>query len=182
MRPRRDARSNLGFTLVGQGADTTAALTGDWIGGDAGRTGERLSRTISGVSRLRLDLTGLQRLDTAGAFSILSAVRDRIDPDEIVARPETHRLLDLIRRAQRPPIQVGASGTGQHQRWAVLRRKAFELASAFTGTIAFFGHLMVSLARTVTNSRRILAGRHGLLMPRPLGSTPFRSSPSPPPS
>lgn len=146
---------NSNFVLTGDGDERTAVLSGDWTGGDAGRTGAALRQATGGARRLRLDLTQIQRLDTAGALSILRAVNHRVDADAIVAKPEIHRLIDLVARARRPEPPPPPRAFPPLVAVASVGRRAFQFANAIIGTLGFMGHLTISLARGVVDPRRI---------------------------
>jgi len=83
MTSRSSLQTGPKFILTGDQGATTAVLSGDWTGGDSGRAGAKLSEATAGAKRLRVDLTEVQHLDTAGALFILRAVRDQTAADAI---------------------------------------------------------------------------------------------------
>ena len=81
------------FSLQKSADAVTAVLTGDWTAVTLGSAGIELDQALAGVKRIVLDLTQMDRMDTAGAFAVIRAAGPRFDLKSIQARPETHRLL-----------------------------------------------------------------------------------------
>ena len=91
--------SNADFTLIQTDAGPTAVMTGDWTAVEMGSAADRLSEALRGVQSAKLDLSGIGRCDTAGAFAILRAVEGRVPHEAIHAPRRTARLLELVARA-----------------------------------------------------------------------------------
>jgi phospholipid/cholesterol/gamma-HCH transport system permease protein len=147
----------------------TAVLTGDWTAVSLGSAGPRLSEALHASDKINLDMTGIGRCDTAGAFAIVRATDGRFDPKALAAAPNTARLLELVGHASR------AEPTPHRQTYSVnellirLGKGLMGVASDGYETVAFFGHLMVAVGRLIRNPRRIrwapvfsLAERAGL--------------------
>jgi phospholipid/cholesterol/gamma-HCH transport system permease protein len=145
------------------------ALTGDWTAVALGRTGARLSQTLEKARTPRLDLNGLGRCDTAGAFAILSAALDHVPQGRISAPKRTTRLLELVSHGMR------AAPVPEHPHrslYALLERIGRGLINVWHdtyGTLGFIGHLLVASGRVIINPRRMrwaavfsLAERAGL--------------------
>src|SRR5579871_2175304 len=87
------------FRIEEKEGATTAALTGDWTALGIRRASERLAEALAGRPAVRVDLTGVERCDTSGAFGVLRAARKAGRTAEIIA-PETLRgLLRLVEDA-----------------------------------------------------------------------------------
>lgn len=152
---RRGAEPTYSFVMAESAGDRTAVLCGDWTGVDARGTGARLLEAMGETGRWRFDLTQVQRVDTAGALSILRAARDRVDPDAIAAKPEIRRLLDLVRSARRSPTPLLHAEGARASPLTDLGRRAILLVRDFAGTLNFIGRLTLSLVRTAADPRRI---------------------------
>ena len=84
------------FSVMETDGGRRAVLSGDWTATAAGDAVSRLVAAVRGEALSGIDLTSVRRLDTAGAYGILRAVADHSVADHIDARPETHRLLELV--------------------------------------------------------------------------------------
>jgi phospholipid/cholesterol/gamma-HCH transport system permease protein len=133
----------------------TAVLTGDWTALGSGEAGPRLARALREQADVRLDLRGIGRLDTAGAYALIGAFGGRLDAAEAQGRPETLRLLELVNNA------VAAKPAPVHER-ATFRsfmvrvgKAVVDLLSQGIDTVVFLGHLLIVLGRAAMNPRRI---------------------------
>ena len=143
------------FTLTEQDGRTTALLSGDWTARGLLDAGIRLDQALSSAKALTLDLTGVNRCDTAGAYAVLRAAGDRMRREEVKARREVLRLLELVAAAiqvePEPTIRPG----GFHALLDRLGRGVFGLFSDAYNTMVFLGHLLVALGRSIADPRRI---------------------------
>ncbi|MFI4935663.1 MAG: ABC transporter permease [Caulobacterales bacterium] len=157
------------FSLRQTEQGPTAVLTGDWTAMRMGEANERLESALAGAREVTVDLTGIGRCDTAGAYEVLRAADPARRRTRFIAKPELTRLLELVDRA------VKAEGT------PVVRRRSFHelfdrighgvvnLGLEAFDTMVFFGHLLVATGRAIANPRRVrwaacfaLAERSGL--------------------
>ena len=131
----------------GQTLSFTGALTLARVGG--------LSRRLEAVDSdgVVLDLSGVERMDTVGAWLIHRLVRDRA---AVVkgADPEMTRLLDQVADADQP-VQI------YPDRRSPVTRVLGEIGAAvalaghnFLGLIGFFGATMVAVWSVITHPRR----------------------------
>ncbi|HZF44133.1 MAG TPA: MlaE family lipid ABC transporter permease subunit [Sphingomonadaceae bacterium] len=131
----------------GQTLSFTGALTLARVGG--------LSRRLEAVDRdgVVLDLSGVERMDTVGAWLIHRLVRDRA---AVVkgADPDMTRLLDQVAVADQP-VQI------HPDRRSPVTRVLGEIGGAvsqaghnFLGLVGFFGATMVALWSVITHPRR----------------------------
>ena len=143
------------FSVGPRDDGTEAVLTGSWTATGMGTADDRLREALSGAPRVQIDLTGAQRLDTAGAYAVLKAGDADHRPAVFLARPEVNRLLDLVDRGVKaegtPVVQrrsvvdlFGRIGHGVINGWAEL-----------VDTMSFAGHLVTTILRTVADPRRI---------------------------
>ena len=129
-------------------------LTGDWTALRLGRTGERLRRELGGRAPGRLDVSGLGRVDTAGAFAVCRATG--LDADAMrEARPDAARLMELVchHEAEAPtrPKRLEPA-------LDVLVRAGQGVVKVFGdvwGTFAFYGRLMTAIVRLMLRPSRI---------------------------
>ena len=146
------------FTLEDDDSGRTVVLTGDWTATAIGKAGARL-RTALGEGRdgapITLDLRKVGRVDTAGAYDLLTCVPEGMEAAAVRARPETERLLELVREAAKAKRPV------EKPRWsfnAMMERLGRGLIGFFTefyGSMTFNGHLLAVLGRTILHPGRI---------------------------
>jgi len=157
------------FSLRQDDGALAAVLTGDWTAYTLGDAGAELDEALADAPQVRLDLSGVGRMDTAGAYAVHRAARGRIDPSVVTARPEAMRLLDIVDDALKTRHPVVAKREGFWDLMERIGRAVFELGDDVMETIAFFGRMLVVVARAIVDPRRIrwaacvsLAERAGL--------------------
>lgn len=157
------------FSLeTADGGAAAAVLTGDWTAANMSEVGADFARATAGARVAQLDLTGVERLDTAGAYAVLRAAGD-LPAERVRARPETQRLLTMVAegvRNRRPPA---AKPRGFNALLIRLGRGVIEAGEEAFGTLVFLGHLLVVVWRAIRHPSRIrwpaftaLAERAGL--------------------
>ena len=157
------------FSVMETDGGRRAVLSGDWTATAAGDAVSRLVAAVRGEALSGIDLTSVRRLDTAGAYGILRAVADHSVADHIDARPETHRLLELVAAAARNKPAKRQEPRGFYELAIRTGRGVFNLGAEIFETMVFVGHLLVVVGRTIANPGRIrwaacvsLAERAGL--------------------
>ena len=133
----------------------TAVLTGDWTAVEMGWANERLGEALKGKSGVDIDLSGIRRCDTSGAYGVIKAAEKSATPGKIIAPPATQRLLDLVAKA------IAAEPTPVHRRRSFfdlfdrIGHGVVDLGVNVYDTMIFNGHLLVTVARASVNPRRI---------------------------
>jgi phospholipid/cholesterol/gamma-HCH transport system permease protein len=157
------------FSLREEGGALSAVLTGDWTAYTIGDAGAQLDEALAEAPKVHLDLTGVGRMDTAGAYAVHRAARGRLDASTVKAGPGAHRLLDIVDDALKTRHPVVTKPQGFWELMDRIGRGVVELGHDFMETVTFFGHLLVVVARAIVNPRRIrwaacisLAERAGL--------------------
>jgi phospholipid/cholesterol/gamma-HCH transport system permease protein len=157
------------FSLQKSADAVTAVLTGDWTAVTLGSAGIELDQALAGVKRIVLDLTQMDRMDTAGAFAVIRAAGPRFDLNSIQARPETHRLLKLVDDAHNVPPEEMRRLPSLRQVVERIGKGVIDLASDVWDTIIFAGHLLAVMWLTILHPKRLrlaacvaLAERAGL--------------------
>lgn len=129
----------------------SAQLRGDWTTQQLGRVGDALAEAVGGRSDITLDLTGVRRMDTAGAFAIIRAAGEHFSLDRVVARPESRRLLELVDQAAHVKAIRRKEPAGFHGLVIRIGKGTMDLLAEFLDTMAFLGHLIVVTGRTLVN-------------------------------
>ena len=157
------------FSLMDADDGRKAVLSGDWTATSTGDAAQRLAAAVESDGLKGVDMTPVGRLDTAGAFALIRALRDVLPSDRIQARPETVRLLELVGEAAAEKPAKRPEPHGFYQFLVRIGRGVFDLGREFFETMVFTGHLLVVVARVMVNPKRIrwaacvsLAERAGL--------------------
>ena len=166
------------FSVMETDGGRRAVLSGDWTATAAGDAVSRLVAAVRSEPLSGIDLTSVRRLDTAGAYGILRAVADHSVADHIDARPETHRLLELVAAAARNKPAKRQEPRGFYELAIRTGRGVFNLGAEIFETMVFVGHLLVVVGRTIANPARIRWAACVSLAER-AGLDAIRSSPSP---
>lgn len=145
---------------IDQGPDgPRVRLTGDWTAEAMGPSSAGLRRELGGARKVEFDVTGVARLDTAGAFAVIQAAGEAFDLSRVKARPEILRLLTLVAAAASKKPAVRKPPTGFHELTIRIGKGVMDAAREGLDTMVFLGHLLVVLGRTavnlVTNPRRV---------------------------
>ena len=157
------------FSVTDEDGEPVVTLRGEWTGASLGSAGTGLASELASRKDLKFDLSGVKRMDTAGAYAVVRAAKGDIDPTRVQARPETVRLLELVVGAARLKPATKPPPRGFHEMTIRIGRGVVNLGHEFFETMAFVGHLLVVLVRSIINPRRVrwaacvaLAERAGL--------------------
>lgn len=132
-----------------------AVLKGDWTTVSLGDAGERLAGALRGARKPSLDLTGIGRCDTHGAYTIVRSTDGLEDAGAVKARPETRRLLDLVAEARQSEKPRARRAGGTQLLVERIGRGVIALGYDTMATVAFTGRVMVTLGRALSRPHRI---------------------------
>ena len=134
------------FSVEETGDARVLYLTGDWAAISLGDAGHRLRGAMGPGSRI--DLTGVDRFDTAGAIALLRALDEDFHAEAVKARPENLRLLTRVYEALHQ-----ATPEAPH-RWSFnvlmdrLGRGLVGVVTEFYETMTFNGHLLTAVGKS----------------------------------
>ena len=131
------------FQMQASSERPRALLSGDWTTNLLNGIGDTLAQELRGHPDVLLDLTGVRRMDTAGAFALIRAVGRDFKLEQVVARPESKRLLELVDNAVRVEPVIRKEPQGFHELTIRIGKGVVDLADEFLDTMAFLGHLLV---------------------------------------
>lgn len=151
-----------------QNTDRHAAVTlvGNWTADTLGDAPRRLAEAVRGQGELAVDIRKVGRLDTAGAYALLRAAGPNLDLAKVQARPESRRLLELVSHAAREKPVTTRPPRGFHELIVRIGKGVMDASYEWIDTMAFLGHLLVVIGRSVINPRRIRAAPLVTLMER----------------
>lgn len=157
------------FRLEEQAQGPVAVLTGDWTAVGMGLANVKLGDALKGKRQVDVDLSGVGRCDTSGAWGVLRAVEASALPGRIIAPPATTRLMDLVRHARTVEPTPTQSRQPVYDLFERLGRGVVDLGVNFYDSLVFNGHLLVAVARALRAPTRVrwaaifsLAERAGL--------------------
>ncbi len=157
------------FELRDDGGVATAVLTGDWTAVELGGAPDRLAAAVREARPARLDLTGVGRCDTSGAWAVLRASKGEAGAPAIVAEPSVGRLIELVRQSMRAEPPARRRPHSVHAAFERIGRGVYDIGDALLDTLVFNGHLVVTTGRAMVRPAKVrwaavfsLAERSGL--------------------
>jgi phospholipid/cholesterol/gamma-HCH transport system permease protein len=161
------------FSVQAAGERPTVALAGDWTASNLADAPARLAQAVKARGDVAVDIRKIRRLDTAGAYALVRALGHDYDLKTVLARPESERLLELVSHAVQVQAVKVQPPRGFQELTVRVGKGVMNIGYEWVDTLAFLGHLLVVVARTVvflfTNPKRIrwaaifsLAERAGL--------------------
>ncbi len=130
-------------------------LTGDWTAEGMGEADNRLAGILDGSKAVTIDLMGLGRCDTAGAYAILRAIEGCAGGGTIVATPQMRRLLDLVSAAIEAEPTPTVRQIGIYDLLVRVGKGVFNIANEVVETFAFIGRLTMSGLRGLARPSRM---------------------------
>jgi phospholipid/cholesterol/gamma-HCH transport system permease protein len=158
-----------GVTIEERDGGPAAVLRGDWTSTGLGSAGRSLAEAVRSRPGIALDLHEVGRCDTAGAYAIAQAAEGQASAQEIRARPEIIRLIELVRSARLAEPKPAPRQDFVPEMLERIGRGVVDWVDNVLDTLSFNGQLIVVLARSLIDPRRIrwapvvsLAERAGL--------------------
>jgi phospholipid/cholesterol/gamma-HCH transport system permease protein len=148
------------------GAKGSVALNGDWTSMGLGGVSTRLAAQVRQSKPTNVDVSGLGRFDTAGAYELSQILGLAPDSAGLESRPDVQRLMALV---------ADAAPAKRHTRrrfdpvYALLTRAGIsvhQIGQDLVGTLAFYGRLMASIGHIAMDPRRIRVAPTVSLMER----------------
>jgi len=140
------------FTLEDDEKGRRILLTGDWTATSIGDAAQKLGAAAKAQGgAVVLDLKAVDRVDTAGAYSLLKAAGGAA----IEARPELERLLELVDNAVKIEQPVARRRLSFNAMMERLGRGLVGVGREFYETMSFNGHLLVVFGRAIVGPHKI---------------------------
>jgi len=143
------------FKLLQGDQGAMVALTGDWTAEGMGDADRRLAELLHGARAITVDLNGMRRCDTAGAYAILKAVDGQETKREILAPPGTRRLLDLVAAAVEAEPTPTVRQHGLYDLFVRVGQGVFNIFGEVVETFAFIGRLTMSVLRGMARPSKV---------------------------
>jgi phospholipid/cholesterol/gamma-HCH transport system permease protein len=135
------------FSVRNHSGRPTVTLTGDWTANNLGDAPARLIQSVKSHGDVDVHMVRVHRLDTAGAYALIRAVGHDYDLKTVHARPESHRLLELVGNALRAESVPNRAPRGFHELTVRIGKGVMNVAYEWVDTLAFLGHLLVVVVR-----------------------------------
>lgn len=129
--------------------------TGDWTLVHLGEAGKRLIEAVKTAPSAVLDLSNVERLDTAGALAIVRAFEGKLEPERLKGETASLHLLALIADAaalEKPKPKVNRPFHALIER---VGRGVYSIGNDTRATLAFNGQLLVAVGRAIANPKRV---------------------------
>jgi phospholipid/cholesterol/gamma-HCH transport system permease protein len=144
------------YRISATGAGQTVALAGDWtsltLGEEATRFGEALPS-----ENLRLDLSKLGRVDTAGAYAMLRAAPAGLAAAATAARPDLARLFELVRPAVEEQASTARPASGLLHQFERIGRALVAFQQEAWRASIFAGQVVCALGRAIRHPSQVRA-------------------------
>jgi phospholipid/cholesterol/gamma-HCH transport system permease protein len=143
------------FNLLDTTDGPTVQLSGDWTANNLGAAPAGLAKALGATGAPRFDMQKVRRMDTAGAYALIRAAGPGLDVKAIQGRPENLRLLELVGAAVAVEAEPIVRPKGFHELTVRIGKGVMHAGYEWVDTMAFIGHLLVVVARSAINPRRI---------------------------
>lgn len=144
------------FDVQKSGDFTVLALSGDWTIDTIGQLESRMTKLSLGDDPIKLDVSGLGRLDTAGAFLITSRLPCDLQRVSMVGdHPQADALLPLVSEpcAELDPLPSGQPGLIDFL--ARIGEAGVHFLKEALDTLAFIGQCVVSTVKLILTPHKI---------------------------
>jgi len=132
-----------------------AALNGDWTAVDMGAANDRLGSAVKGKKGVAIDLSGVGRCDTSGAWAVIRAAEQAQQPARIIAPPAVSRLIELVRGALAVEPTPHPRKRSFYDLFDRLGRGVVNVGVDVFDTLVFNGHLLVAVWRAIRAPAKI---------------------------
>lgn len=143
------------FDIAGKGDAVRLRLTGDWTTGGLGRAAGRLESALAGASSVELDISGLGRLDTAGALVLVQASRCSLPAEAWASRPEAGRIYAMVERLERQGSRPIRKSDPITRSFARIGHGVVDAGHEAMLSLAFLGRLIVAIGAMLRRPGRI---------------------------
>jgi phospholipid/cholesterol/gamma-HCH transport system permease protein len=140
---------------------TVLAPSGDWLARTLDGVDTELRRLEASVDpgAVAIDLSGLGRIDTAGAFALGRVLSRSASPEAdahfLGEHAVARRLMTLVRERAAPAPPRAPHGPGLYELFDRAGRGLESMKDDFVDTLAFFGEMLTALARGLRRPDRI---------------------------
>jgi phospholipid/cholesterol/gamma-HCH transport system permease protein len=144
------------YSVRADSTGSTLALAGDWTSLTIGRGAVGLASAVRAAREpLHLDISGLGRLDTSGAYLMLRAMPAELANVAAEARPDIAHLFSLVRPAMEKDLSPGEPVNWGRAFLEKVGRAVVSFGQESMNIADFAGRLNYALVRTIRHPRRL---------------------------
>ncbi|HEV2080983.1 MAG TPA: ABC transporter permease [Brevundimonas sp.] len=143
------------FQVEEAGDGALLKLSGDWTTTSLGRTGRRLEEALAGRKVAGVDLSDLQKFDTAGALALVQGGAGRLGKADWKARPEAGRIYALVEKLERQSAPPPRRADPVTRTFAKIGHGVYDFAAEATLSLAFLGRLIAATGTALKHPGRI---------------------------
>lgn len=153
-----DARA--GLEVLGGDGEKIIVPIGRWAVGSLARVEQEIRRHASTtVGAVTIDLSRVELLDTAGAWTIYRTARhleaEGASVDLVGASEEQAALIEAVRSAEATPEPDEPTGNSFVNMVAHIGQSTVEIARETADLLGFFGLILTTAARTIVRPKRL---------------------------
>lgn len=143
------------FQFGEDGQKTVLRLSGDWTTAGLRRTPRRLAQALRGREIKALDVTGLERFDTAGALTLIQALDGPLPRNAWKERPEAGRIYALVEKLERADVPPPRRPDAITRTFSKIGRGVHDIGAEAMLTMAFLGRLILAIGSAFRRPGRI---------------------------
>lgn len=143
------------FQIESKAGGDVLRLTGDWTTGGLGRLSGRLDDALEGRTLKSIDLTGLEKFDTAGALALVQATHFKMSKKAWGDRPEAGRIYAMVEKLERESAPPPPRPDPITRTFAKIGHGLYDIAGEATASMAFLGRLMSATGTAIKHPGRI---------------------------
>ncbi|MGD2134278.1 MAG: MlaE family lipid ABC transporter permease subunit [Maricaulaceae bacterium] len=149
------------FTVSETEGRTVIAPRGDWLARTLDRVEAQVREFEAGVdpASVTIDLSGVAKIDTAGAYLLGRVLKTAPDPDADVhfsgEHPTARRLIALTQTVAAPKAERERSFLGLYQLFDRAGRGLETMGRDVVGSLAFFGETLAAAGRGIAQPHKI---------------------------
>lgn len=143
------------FQIEAAGDGDVLRLTGDWTTGGLGRLSQKLDQALEGRTLRSIDLTEMEKFDTAGALALVQATHFDMPRDAWSSRPEAGRIYAMVEKLERESAPPPKRADPITRSFAKIGRGLYDIGAEATLSMAFLGRLITAAGSAIKHPKRI---------------------------
>ena len=143
------------FTLLEEGDHTVLAVSGDWIVSEIGKLDARLRDILESQKPNVLNVRGLGRIDTAGAYIIYRTLHSQTELKLEGEHETVVDLIDQVRAVSSPPPKESRRSFGAKEVFERIGLGTKNALDEGRNTLSFFGETLVTSAKMIAKPEKM---------------------------
>ena len=143
------------FQIEAAGGGDVLRLTGDWTTGGLGRLSQKLDQALEGRTLKSIDMTEMEKFDTAGALALVQATHFTPAGDAWASRPEAGRIYAMVERLERESAPPPRRLDPVTRTFAKIGHGLYDITAEAMLSLAFLGRLITAAGSAIKHPNRI---------------------------